>query len=227
MSGLPTSILWDGTRVRPSRPSCWPSWSRRRARRRSCRSSRCNDAGRPIGLTSTGSGDGERTHRSIQRRRLGDHHHHHGVGDEDAVRCKLSVLIFTVAIPLALVRPWLAGGLYAVSILLWLVPDRRIERAVSRAAPKVGTARSNAHGPLPLGAKSRCVSRNGALRALSAVSALCPCLRERRYRPLRSPNEMRTRVRLPNWHLNSAAKPSKKHRRSARSSFGRSPSAPC
>jgi len=55
-------------------------------------------------------------------------------------KTKVSVLVFAVAIPLALLHPWIAGILYACAILLWLVPDRRIEREVSRAAREVGTA---------------------------------------------------------------------------------------
>jgi TMEM175 potassium channel family protein len=46
---------------------------------------------------------------------------------------KLSALLYAVAIPLALVRPRLAGALYAAVALLWLAPDRRIERAVASA----------------------------------------------------------------------------------------------
>lgn len=43
---------------------------------------------------------------------------------------KLSVLVYAVAIPLAFVRPWLAGALYLAVALLWLIPDRRIEKKV-------------------------------------------------------------------------------------------------
>jgi uncharacterized membrane protein len=46
---------------------------------------------------------------------------------------RASLLIYGVAIPLALLRPWIAGVLYAVGVLLWLIPDRRIERNVMRA----------------------------------------------------------------------------------------------
>ena len=45
---------------------------------------------------------------------------------------KLSPVIYMAAIPLAFVNPWIANGLYALVALLWLVPDRRIERAVER-----------------------------------------------------------------------------------------------
>jgi len=42
---------------------------------------------------------------------------------------KLSVATYTVAIPLAFVRWWIALGLYALVALTWFIPDRRIERA--------------------------------------------------------------------------------------------------
>jgi hypothetical protein len=45
-----------------------------------------------------------------------------------------------MAIPLAFLRPWMAGVLYVAGVLPWLVPDRRIEREVSRAGQEVGTA---------------------------------------------------------------------------------------
>ena len=45
---------------------------------------------------------------------------------------KLSPVIYLAAVPLAFVRPWIANGLYAFVALLWLVPDRRIERALLR-----------------------------------------------------------------------------------------------
>lgn len=48
-------------------------------------------------------------------------------------KARISLGIFVAAIPLALVRPWIAGVLYAVGVLPWLVPDRRIEREVARA----------------------------------------------------------------------------------------------
>ncbi|HTR20511.1 MAG TPA: TMEM175 family protein [Gemmatimonadales bacterium] len=39
-----------------------------------------------------------------------------------------SLCIYAVAVGLAFVEPWLSCGLYAVVALMWLVPDRRIER---------------------------------------------------------------------------------------------------
>jgi uncharacterized membrane protein len=53
---------------------------------------------------------------------------------------RVSLLIFGVAIPLALLRPWMAGVLYGCGVLPWLVPDRRIERKVARAGQEVATA---------------------------------------------------------------------------------------
>ena len=43
---------------------------------------------------------------------------------------KLSPLIYLLAVPLAFFNPWIANCLYAFVALLWLVPDRRIERAL-------------------------------------------------------------------------------------------------
>jgi len=42
----------------------------------------------------------------------------------------LSVVIYTVAILLAFVHPLLAFGLYTVVAIMWLIPDRRIEKNV-------------------------------------------------------------------------------------------------
>ncbi|HYW08359.1 MAG TPA: TMEM175 family protein [Longimicrobium sp.] len=47
---------------------------------------------------------------------------------------KLSPLIYLVAVPLSLARPWMGGVLYAVVALMWLAPDRRIERAAAEAS---------------------------------------------------------------------------------------------
>jgi len=43
---------------------------------------------------------------------------------------KISILIYAVAIPLAYVRPWIADGMYLSVALMWLIPDRRIERTL-------------------------------------------------------------------------------------------------
>jgi uncharacterized membrane protein len=44
---------------------------------------------------------------------------------------KLSVVLYLISIPLAFVSPWIAIGLYAFVAILWLVPDRRIERVLA------------------------------------------------------------------------------------------------
>jgi uncharacterized membrane protein len=44
---------------------------------------------------------------------------------------RLSVLVYAVAIPLALVDPRIACGLYVLVAIMWLVPDRRIERTLA------------------------------------------------------------------------------------------------
>ena len=44
---------------------------------------------------------------------------------------RLSLVIYALAIPLAFASQWLALGLYVLVALLWLVPDRRIERVLS------------------------------------------------------------------------------------------------
>jgi len=43
---------------------------------------------------------------------------------------KLSPAIYFAAIPLAFASPWLSNGLFILVALIWLVPDRRIERVV-------------------------------------------------------------------------------------------------
>lgn len=45
----------------------------------------------------------------------------------------LSILAYVVAIPLAFVRPWIACAFYVLVALMWLIPDRRIERALGNS----------------------------------------------------------------------------------------------
>jgi uncharacterized membrane protein len=45
---------------------------------------------------------------------------------------KISVVIYAAAIPLAFVAPWLAGGLYVLVAIIWLIPDRRIENLLAQ-----------------------------------------------------------------------------------------------
>jgi uncharacterized membrane protein len=44
---------------------------------------------------------------------------------------KLSPFIYLVAMAAAFVRPWIAQAIYFAVAILWLVPDRRIERALA------------------------------------------------------------------------------------------------
>ena len=43
---------------------------------------------------------------------------------------KLSPALYLTAIPLAFVSSWIASGIYVFVALLWLIPDRRIERVL-------------------------------------------------------------------------------------------------
>jgi uncharacterized membrane protein len=49
---------------------------------------------------------------------------------------KLSPVIYIIAIGAAFWREWVAGVLYAVVALIWLVPDSRIERALAAEGEK-------------------------------------------------------------------------------------------
>jgi uncharacterized membrane protein len=44
---------------------------------------------------------------------------------------KLSPVLYVIAIFTAFFAPWVAGTLYILVAALWLVPDRRIERALA------------------------------------------------------------------------------------------------
>lgn len=44
---------------------------------------------------------------------------------------KISVVIYFVAIPLAFADPWISFSLYVLVAMMWLVPDRRIEKIFS------------------------------------------------------------------------------------------------
>jgi uncharacterized membrane protein len=46
---------------------------------------------------------------------------------------KLSLLVYLTAIALAFVSTWLSSALYAAIALVWLIPDRRIEREFEKA----------------------------------------------------------------------------------------------
>jgi uncharacterized membrane protein len=54
---------------------------------------------------------------------------------QNDVKGKLSMTMYAAAIPLAFVDQWISDGLYVAVALMWLVPDRRIERTVQGTAP--------------------------------------------------------------------------------------------
>lgn len=46
-------------------------------------------------------------------------------------KAKISVAIYVSAIPLAFVNPWFSCGLFVLVAIIWLVPDRRIEKTLT------------------------------------------------------------------------------------------------
>jgi len=46
---------------------------------------------------------------------------------------KVSPLLYFIAIPLAYLSPWISNGLYVFVALMWLIPDRRIERVIVKS----------------------------------------------------------------------------------------------
>ena len=70
-------------------------------------------------------------------------HHHRPQGRDSLLataigqdwKGKLSPVVYLAAIPLAFVSPWIASGLYVLVALMWLVPDRRIERVLEKREP--------------------------------------------------------------------------------------------
>jgi uncharacterized membrane protein len=54
----------------------------------------------------------------------------HAVGRDG--KGKLSVALYAAAIPLAFVDPRIACAIYVVVVVLWLIPDRRIEKILER-----------------------------------------------------------------------------------------------
>jgi len=50
------------------------------------------------------------------------------------IKGKVSLLLYSTAIPLAFVQPWIAIGIYIIVALMWLTPDRRIEGELAEHA---------------------------------------------------------------------------------------------
>jgi uncharacterized membrane protein len=51
---------------------------------------------------------------------------------------KLSPVLYAIAIGVSFFRPWMAGCIYVFAALLWLIPDRRIERVVDESGSSLG-----------------------------------------------------------------------------------------
>jgi uncharacterized membrane protein len=49
------------------------------------------------------------------------------------VKGRISMAIYAAAIPLAFLNAWIACALYVTVAIVWLVPDRRIERTLAKA----------------------------------------------------------------------------------------------
>jgi uncharacterized membrane protein len=66
--------------------------------------------------------------------------HHHGKESELAAalgarlegdrKGNLSLLLYSIAVPAAFLSTWISGAIYVSVAILWLVPDRRIERVL-------------------------------------------------------------------------------------------------
>ncbi|OGQ22966.1 MAG: hypothetical protein A3I05_06110 [Deltaproteobacteria bacterium RIFCSPLOWO2_02_FULL_44_10] len=41
-----------------------------------------------------------------------------------------SIIIYAIAIPLSFLNPWLSFSLYALVAIMWIIPDRRIEKGI-------------------------------------------------------------------------------------------------
>jgi len=63
----------------------------------------------------------------------------HALGND--LKGKGSMLLYALGVGLSLVRPWLGDALYVLVALLWLIPDPRIERALTAAAAEHEGAR--------------------------------------------------------------------------------------
>ncbi len=53
----------------------------------------------------------------------------HAIGNE--MKGKVSILLYAIAVPAAFVAQWVAGALYILVALMWLIPDHRIELAMT------------------------------------------------------------------------------------------------
>jgi len=49
------------------------------------------------------------------------------------IKGKISPVLYAAGIALAFVSPWLSISIYVLVAVIWLVPDRRIEKAISES----------------------------------------------------------------------------------------------
>ena len=56
-----------------------------------------------------------------------------GVALGEDVKGRMSLVLYASAIPLAFVNRWISLALYFVVAVMWLIPDRRIERILTSA----------------------------------------------------------------------------------------------
>ena len=56
----------------------------------------------------------------------------------DNFKTKLSPVLYIAAIGLAFLAPWISCALYAAVALMWVIPDRRIEKLVTQAEERKG-----------------------------------------------------------------------------------------
>jgi uncharacterized membrane protein len=52
---------------------------------------------------------------------------------------KLSPVLYGLGILLSFVKPWLGGAVYTFVALMWLIPDRRLEKMISEPDPRERT----------------------------------------------------------------------------------------
>jgi uncharacterized membrane protein len=65
------------------------------------------------------------------------------------VKGRLSPVLYCVGIGLSFVNRWLGIGIYIVVALMWLVPDRRVERLIAGLEETTQVAQGQRPGPLP------------------------------------------------------------------------------
>ena len=54
----------------------------------------------------------------------------HPSGPGSDIKGKISPILYVLGIVLAFVRPWLSIGIYVLVAVMWLIPDRRIEKVL-------------------------------------------------------------------------------------------------